>query len=163
MLSFFSRALTYLRVLIFHQGPVGRALEGNLGVGNAVAPIYTYSLSKGFYAGVSLDGKVIVTRNGVNEKFYGRTVTGPEILAGGVPLPPAASPLYEALARCHVYATKATPNRTAGLGAIHEGHQEEYEYGEFMAPGPDYVLPGTTPMDHQSVAGMSDITSDPGY
>lgn len=55
-------------------GPLGRSIEGNVGaaVGN-VAPIYTYSLSKGFYAGVSLDGKVIVTRNGVNEKFYGRS------------------------------------------------------------------------------------------
>ena len=93
-------------------GPLGRAVEGNLGasVGNAVAPIYTYSLSKGLYAGISLDGKVICTRNFVNEKFYGRPVKGPEILAGAVPLPPAAQPLYEALARCHVYASQLDPS-----------------------------------------------------
>uniref|UniRef100_A0A6S8I7N2 FYVE-type domain-containing protein n=2 Tax=Amphora coffeiformis TaxID=265554 RepID=A0A6S8I7N2_9STRA len=152
-------------------GPLGRSLEGNVGaaVGN-VAPIYTYSLSKGFYAGVSLDGKVIVTRNKVNEKFYGRSVSGREILAGAVPLPPAAQPLYEALARCHVYATGSKPQRQHGgaLGAIDEQHQEEYEYGEFLAPGaadyvPNEVQQSALAADHHSVAGMSDITADPGY
>eukprot|EP00522_Entomoneis_paludosa_P018937 CAMPEP_0172444846 /NCGR_PEP_ID=MMETSP1065-20121228/4841_1 /TAXON_ID=265537 /ORGANISM="Amphiprora paludosa, Strain CCMP125" /LENGTH=149 /DNA_ID=CAMNT_0013195549 /DNA_START=98 /DNA_END=547 /DNA_ORIENTATION=+ len=48
----------------------------------------------------------MTTRHEVNEKFYGRQVTGQEILAGAVPLPPAAQPLYEALARCHVYASQ---------------------------------------------------------
>ena len=152
-------------------GPLGRSLEGNVGaaVGN-VAPIYTYSLSKGFYAGVSLDGKVIVTRNKVNEKFYGRSVSGREILAGAVPLPPAAQPLYEALARCHVYATGSKPQQQYGgaLGAIHEQYQEEYEYGEFIAPGaadyvPNEVQQPALVADHHSVAGMSDITTDPGY
>lgn len=151
-------------------GPLGRSIEGNLGaaVGN-VAPIYTYSLSKGFYAGISLDGKVVVTRNGVNEKFYGRTVSGREILAGAVPLPPAAQPLYEALARCHVYATGSTPGPRrpelgGQLGAINEQQQEAYEYGEFLAT-PEYV-PGEAPQpapDLHSVGGMSDITLDTRY
>ena len=91
-------------------GPVGRTLEGDLGVdgkNNKIAPIYTYSMSKGLYAGVSLDGKVIVTRPDVNEKFYGMSISAEEILAGVVPTPPAAQPLYEALHRCHVYATMA--------------------------------------------------------
>jgi len=154
-------------------GPLGRSLEGNVGaaVGN-VAPIYTYSLSKGFYAGVSLDGKVIVTRNKVNEKFYGRSVSGREILAGAVPLPPAAQPLYEALARCHVYATVSKPQQHHGGGplrVIDEQQQEEYEYGELIAPGTTDYIPNellqdpAVVSDHHSVAGMSDITTDPGY
>ena len=52
-------------------GPLGRTLEGDLGVdgkNNKIAPIYTYSMSKGLYAGVSLDGKVIVTRPDVDRK-----------------------------------------------------------------------------------------------
>ena len=49
--------------------------------GQSAAPIYTYSMSKGLYAGISLDGKVIATRAGVNEKFYGFAVSAQEILA----------------------------------------------------------------------------------
>mmetsp|Transcript_14283 Transcript_14283/g.30262 ORF Transcript_14283/g.30262 Transcript_14283/m.30262 type:complete len:668 (-) Transcript_14283:278-2281(-) len=86
-------------------GPVGRALEADFAASpGAFAPIYTYSLSKGIYAGISLDGKMIVTRNRVNERFYGREVTGQQILNGEIPSPPAARPLYDALHRCHVYA-----------------------------------------------------------
>jgi lipid-binding SYLF domain-containing protein len=95
-------------------GPLGRSAEADFGAApGTVASIYSYSLSKGFYAGVSLDGKVIVTRPKVNEKFYGRSVTGMQILQGVVPSPPAAQPLYEALTRCHVYATgnrRTTPS-----------------------------------------------------
>lgn len=93
-------------------GPVGRSAEADFGTthssgagGFAMAPVYTYSLSKGLYAGVSLDGKVIVTRNNVNEKFYGQQITARELLMGEVPTPPAAQPLYDALKRCHVYAS----------------------------------------------------------
>lgn len=96
-------------------GPLGRALEGDWGVdGTSAAPIYTYSLSKGLYAGISLDGKVIVTRDDVNEKFYGCRVSAPEILAGAVPSPPAAQPLYEALQRCHVYASSSSASSVVG-------------------------------------------------
>jgi SH3 domain-containing YSC84-like protein 1 len=96
-------------------GPVGRTLEGDWGVDgrHSAAPIYTYSLSKGLYAGVSLDGKVIVTRPDVNEKFYGMAVSAEEILAGAVPTPPAAQPLYEALHRCHVYSSMAANRSTS--------------------------------------------------
>ncbi|KAL7572690.1 hypothetical protein ACA910_008965 [Epithemia clementina (nom. ined.)] len=129
-------------------GPLGRAVEGNLGasVGNAVAPIYTYSLSKGLYAGISLDGKVICTRNYVNEKFYGRPVSGPEILAGAVPLPPAAQPLYEALARCHVYAAQQQQQRQQqqqqqlhnhqfdnGINGLHRIQQQHSYYQQQQA------------------------------
>ena len=95
-------------------GPIGRALEANVGATAssgegkpAVAPIYTYSLSKGLYAGVSLDGKVIMTRHRVNEKFYGYNIKPSDLLSGKVASPPAAQPLYDALKRCHVYATNS--------------------------------------------------------
>lgn len=99
-------------------GPLGRTAEADFGAApGAVAPIYSYSLSKGLYAGISLDGKIIMTRPKVNEKFYGRCVTGMQILQGVVPCPPAAQPLYEALTRCHVYATgnRRPPPRAAAV------------------------------------------------
>ena len=101
-------------------GPVGRSAEADMGIGPNVrdglqgdhaqgklvfAPIYTYSQSKGFYAGISCAGKVVVTRHQVNAAFYGRPVDARELLNGDVPIPTAAQPLYDALKRCHVYAT----------------------------------------------------------
>jgi len=141
-------------------GPLGRALEADIGAapGN-VAPIYTYSLSKGFYAGISFDGKVIATRNRVNERFYGRTVTGMEILQGHIPTPPAARPLYEALQRCHVYATGNIPRRQVFP------RSSEMEYGELPQPIP--IMPPARNDQHSyagndqpSFGGVSDVTWD---
>lgn len=179
-------------------GPLGRALEADLGAApGKLAPVYTYSLSKGLYAGISLDGKVIVTRNRVNERFYGREVSGMELLSGQIPTPPAARPLYDALQRCHVYATGEIPNSRnmmrgtmSGQYALQPPQYEEWdgtpmghedggrhtffqasggqvipkssdmEYGELPEPIP--VFPPAA-NDQHSYAGMSDITSDPGY
>jgi hypothetical protein len=151
-------------------GPLGRALEADVGAApGSVAPIYTYSLSKGLYAGISLDGKVIVTRDRVNEKFYGRTVSGMDILQGQIPTPPAARPLYDALQRCHVYATGNTRSSSSTSNATNDNatipptahpKSSDMEYGELPEPIPVYP-PATN--DHHSYAGMSDITSDPGY
>lgn len=44
-------------------GPLGRALEADVGAApGKFAQIYAYSLSKGLYAGISLDGKIIKVR-----------------------------------------------------------------------------------------------------
>jgi lipid-binding SYLF domain-containing protein len=49
----------------------------------SVAPVYSYNRSKGLFAGVSVTGTVIVTRNGANEQYYGRKVTPADTLSGG--------------------------------------------------------------------------------
>jgi SH3 domain-containing YSC84-like protein 1 len=113
-------------------GPVGRSVEADYGASpNHVAPIYTYSLSKGLYAGVSLDGKMIVTRHKVNEKFYGCKVSPEEILQGMIPTPPAAQPLYDALTRCQVY---TQPNFHARRSRAQRSSLG-MEYGEWQHPG----------------------------
>ena len=140
-------------------GPLGRALEGNLGAAaGKVAPIYTYSLSKGLYAGVSLDGKVIMTRDNVNEKFYGRQIKGQEILAGAVPVPPAAGPLYEALARAHYYAAQhevsfggeQSQPQTQQDHMVHPGLQSQFpppiQQQQQQAP---MFVPPTAPQNQQ--------------
>jgi hypothetical protein len=111
-------------------GPLGRSAEADLGAtgssrnlegfggGVAMSPIYSYSLSKGLYAGVSMDGRMLMTRDRVNEKFYGRSVSAHEILSGKVATPPAAQPLYDALKRCRVYGdteSQTRNNNAAGL------------------------------------------------
>jgi SH3 domain-containing YSC84-like protein 1 len=53
-------------------GPLGRNAEAGI---TPLAAIYTYSRSQGLFAGVSLEGTVIGTRNDANAEFYGRRVT----------------------------------------------------------------------------------------
>src|SRR6266540_6148723 len=75
-------------------GPVGRTASG------AIAPtaaVYTYSKSKGLFAGVSLEGAVIGTQRESNFRYYGRPVRADGILSGEVRPPPGAAPLRRAL------------------------------------------------------------------
>jgi len=77
-------------------GPIGRSLE--VGV-TPVAAVYTYSRSQGLFAGVSLEGTVIGTRNDANAKYYGKPVNPHDILAGRVKVPSGARALQKTLAK----------------------------------------------------------------
>ncbi|KAJ3349906.1 hypothetical protein HDU83_000198 [Entophlyctis luteolus] len=79
-------------------GPVGRNAEASGSILN-LAPIYSYSVTKGLFVGISLEGSVIIERKETNAAFYRRKVTAKEILSGSVPPPPAAEDLYRALNR----------------------------------------------------------------
>ncbi|HSF57572.1 MAG TPA: YSC84-related protein, partial [Candidatus Binatia bacterium] len=61
--------------------------------------MYTYSRSQGFYAGVSLEGTVIGTRDDANAEFYGKPVTAREILSGSVAPPAGAQKLLKFLSK----------------------------------------------------------------
>ena len=88
-------------------GPVGRSAEGVVSMTDKVfAPCVSYAHSRGLYAGVALEGAVVVSRPDVNFKFYGRPLEPLEILSGAVQPPRAAQPLYDALAH---YAGSASP------------------------------------------------------
>jgi hypothetical protein len=104
-----------------------------------MAPIFTYSLSKGLYAGVSLDGRLLVTRDRVNERFYGGAVSAHDLLSGGVPNPRAAQPLYDALKRCRVYGGGGGGGRVSGSGNSDsfgdDGYGPEGYYGADGAAG----------------------------
>lgn len=59
---------------------------------------YTFGLSKGAFAGVSVDTSIIKTRDGVNHNFYGIPISPEALLSGtAVQPPPGASVLYQAL------------------------------------------------------------------
>jgi lipid-binding SYLF domain-containing protein len=77
-------------------GPIGRHAEAAV---TPVAAIYTYSRSQGLFAGVSLEGTVVGTRNDANADYYGRRVTPEEILSGKVPPPSGAARLVQVLTR----------------------------------------------------------------
>ena len=77
-------------------GPVGRDAQVAI---TPKAAIYTYSRTRGLFAGVSVEGAVIVTRNGENERYYGHPVTPGQILSGRVKPPGDAANLRAALGR----------------------------------------------------------------
>ncbi|KAG0374056.1 hypothetical protein BGX24_010896 [Mortierella sp. AD032] len=79
-------------------GPIGRTAEaGASATIGAIAAIYSYSKTKGLFAGVSIEGSIIVERKDTNEAFYRAPVTAAELLSGAIPQPPQAEVLYRAL------------------------------------------------------------------
>ncbi len=66
------------------------AVAGPVGVGGVVdteihkrqAPLWTYVKSRGFYAGVQVDGTIVIERSDENERFYGERIGVADIVAG---------------------------------------------------------------------------------
>ncbi len=64
-------------------GPVGRNAQASTD-GQLKAEIYSYSRSRGLFAGVALDGSVLSIDHKANQKVYGSKVTPRRIFEGGV-------------------------------------------------------------------------------
>jgi SH3 domain-containing YSC84-like protein 1 len=77
-------------------GPVGRSAEAGVAL---QAAMYSYSRSQGLFAGVSLEGTGISTRDEPNAAYYGRPVTADEILSGKVQPPAGAGNLLAVLSK----------------------------------------------------------------
>lgn len=94
-------------------GPVGRATSAATDP-NFAAEVYSYSRTRGLFAGLSLDAAAITIDRNANAAFYGkRDVTAGEIIAPTAPEPPAT-------ARRFLTALE-TSTRTAASAANPEG------------------------------------------
>ena len=51
------------------------------------SPAWVYTKSKGLYAGIQLDGSVVIERSDENERFYGRKIKAAELIQGHVKRP----------------------------------------------------------------------------
>lgn len=79
-------------------GPVGRNAEAAGAASlKGVAGVFAYSKTKGLFAGVSLEGSVLIERRDANEKLYNAKVTARQLLEGSIRPPPAADPLLNVL------------------------------------------------------------------
>jgi hypothetical protein len=56
----------------------------------------------GLFAGISLEGTVLIERKDTNKEFYGSPVPARDILGGRVPPPEIASRLYEIIEAAEV-------------------------------------------------------------
>lgn len=79
-------------------GPVGGGGALNAAVSKSGRPMWSYIKSRGLFAGVSIDGTVLVSRNDANGVFYNeRGITARTILTGDVAWPVGGKPLFEVL------------------------------------------------------------------
>ncbi|GBC08169.1 hypothetical protein RclHR1_07940008 [Rhizophagus clarus] len=78
-------------------GPVGFGHEysGSLYEG---AALFSYSKSRGLFAGVSVEGTIMIERKDANKTFYDKEISAEEILSGKTDKPPTSiSILYETI------------------------------------------------------------------
>lgn len=67
-------------------GPVGRSAQASTDE-QLRAEIYSYSRSRGLFAGVSLDGAVMTIDHRANQRVYGRNTTPRAVFEGRAPSP----------------------------------------------------------------------------
>lgn len=95
------------------------AAAGPIGTGGAInaairdpAPLFTYSRSKGLFAGISLEGTVLVERKETNKEFYGQPIPAADLLTGKVPAPEAASAMYEVVEAAEMIDESGIPQQS---------------------------------------------------
>ncbi|KAI0064143.1 DUF500-domain-containing protein [Artomyces pyxidatus] len=117
------------------------AAAGPIGTGGSVqaslahpAPMFSYSKSKGLFAGLSLEGTALIERKDANTDFYGSAIPARDILGGRVPPPEVASRLYEIIEAAEGLDESGLPEEayvpTPEGGHIQvQGHQTVFDAG----------------------------------
>ncbi|ORX74359.1 DUF500-domain-containing protein [Linderina pennispora] len=106
-------------------GPLGRSGEIAAAVNTSnVAAVYSYSKSKGLFAGVSIEGSAVMQRKDVNEAFYGRAAPPEQVLAGRIP-PPEDVSEWEVLRT--VLNERCTPPHAGQAAAANYGSETLYD------------------------------------
>lgn len=143
-------------------GPIGRNAEasGTASI-KSVAAVYSYSKTRGLFAGISLEGSVIIERFDANAKMYGRKVATRDLLNGTIPPPPQADPLYRALeVRFHgaggnTYASSAAGGRFAFMNG-----SSDSGFGSGRGLGRSGTMYNTEPVYEDSFRGNNDRSAD---
>ena len=78
-------------------GPVGAGAEA--ATANLSVDLVSYSRAQGLYAGISLEGAVVATRDGLNKAYYGKEVTPTAILVRHEATNPQAAGLIGAVSK----------------------------------------------------------------
>ena len=122
-------------------GPLGRNAEAAASASTGgVSAVFAYSKSKGLFAGVSVEGSVIVERREANRKFYGNNCTTKQILSGRVRPPPDVDPLFRVLE------SRAFNYRT-------QNYDDQYSEGSFYDDIPDSFSELSSRRDHYDSRG----------
>jgi len=105
LLAMTDRGVTAFLASSLKLGADAGVAVGPVGVGaaaasaNLSADILSFSRSQGLYGGVSVDGAVVKTRDGLNEAYYGKKVNSTDILVRHSVKNPQASGLIKAVGK----------------------------------------------------------------
>lgn len=120
-------------------GPVGRNAEAAGAASlRSVAGIFSYSKTKGLFAGVSLEGSAIIERKDANSKLYGRQISARELLNGAERPPPQAGPLLSILNSRAFRGNgggAATDDRMYNDIPIYDDNRDNVVWGNQSGPG----------------------------
>jgi len=120
-------------------GPIGTG--GNIAASLVnPAPMFSYSRSKGLFAGLTLDGTILVERKDANRDFYGSNISATDILTGRVPPPEIASAMYDIIEAAEGLDETGLPAEgyvptPSGAHAPVPPASQGYEIGEQHPPG----------------------------
>lgn len=79
-------------------GPLGSGAALSSALAESARPVWSYMKSRGVWAGVQIQGTVMLSRADANAVFYGqRGISAKTILTGDVAWPEGAKPLFEVL------------------------------------------------------------------
>ncbi|KAG5653502.1 hypothetical protein H0H81_012712 [Sphagnurus paluster] len=129
-----SGSLTLGGNLSIALGPLGRNGEalGSLNTSGKVAAMYSYSKTRGLFAGISAEGSVIVERQDANATAYRSPVTARMLLGGAVERPEWASLLIQTLESC--------TGLPGGRKWIQDGVADgAYTFGGVSSPGAEHT------------------------
>ncbi|KAI5467747.1 hypothetical protein BGZ63DRAFT_419434 [Mariannaea sp. PMI_226] len=119
-------------------GPVGRNAEAAGAASlKSVAGIFSYSRTKGLFAGVSLEGSAIIERRDANEKMYGSRLTAQQLLSGSVRPPPQAAPLMNILSSRVFSGMRGGVNDDSMYNDV-PVYEDDHSNTSWRDDGPDY-------------------------
>eukprot|EP00189_Rhodosorus_marinus_P009088 CAMPEP_0184752370 /NCGR_PEP_ID=MMETSP0315-20130426/43542_1 /TAXON_ID=101924 /ORGANISM="Rhodosorus marinus, Strain UTEX LB 2760" /LENGTH=468 /DNA_ID=CAMNT_0027231697 /DNA_START=179 /DNA_END=1585 /DNA_ORIENTATION=- len=123
-------------------GPVGRNADVKVDVGNkGIAASYSYSYSQGLFAGLALNGAVIVGNPSMNKGFYGREIAIKDLLTGAEGLREADSNFEYSELHRHL---------ASALGGSVHGSDAALSVDQ-----PNSGAPGTVEVDYFGLSGRS--------
>ncbi|KAK1573441.1 uncharacterized protein LY79DRAFT_673629 [Colletotrichum navitas] len=131
---------------------------------SSIKPVFSYVKSRGFYAGIQVDGTVVTERKDANAAFYGQKVTVDQIIKGQVPpqgpagmWPMGAQALFDALRTAEqqkplpeVHLPQATPGQAPPQGSI---PQQQQQYGGGRPEGTGIPAYGQPQYTHSEGGG----------
>jgi hypothetical protein len=111
-------------------GPLGSGGAFDMGFKDK-SPAWAYTKSKGFYAGIQLDGTVVIERKDENERFYGRKIKAVELIHAAVSRPRSTNGLVSTIEKAEMREDIVSGPNPPSLGLSHS------ERWEASAPYPN--------------------------